>query len=658
MKNKFKVIIMILFLFLLSQNIIINAQEKKGWIVENGITYYYDKYENKGKWWNQDEKGVFYLQEDGSIKNGLQEINGIMYYIENNYIYYGEKEINNEMYVFQEITGELKTGSVRLQNGELIYVEKDGKHHKDGWFESNGNKYYQKDSNILEGFQKIDNKTYYFEKDTGKLKQWWNRDEKGVFYLQADGSIKNGLQEINGIMYYIENNYIYYGEKEINNEMYVFQEITGELKTGSVRLQNGELIYVEKDGKHHKDGWFESNGNKYYQKDSNILEGFQKIDNKTYYFEKDTGKLKQWWNRDEKGVFYLQADGSIKNGLQEINGIMYYIENNYIYYGEKEINNEMYVFQEITGELKTGIIKLSNDNIIYVEKNGNHKKGWIYYNDKIYYINSIGIAITDKQIIDGREYCFNKNGEMSGFYWNNNKLFYKNPDGTQAKGVQYMANNFWKFNELTGEFEKFVRQIRVIDISSHNGNIDWQTVKNSNLVDAVILRLGYGVGYIDSSFIKNKNELERLGIPYSVYLFSYAENANEALMESNFLVNTIRSYNIHIASNILGIYYDLEDWTINSTGENSYGISKDTYGQMITTFINNTEKNLCIKTRVYASKNYIETRFPDYAKNYATWIAQWGNNITYQGPYDGWQYTSSGTIPGIDGRVDISVFYT
>ena len=49
MKNKFKVIIMILFLFLLSQNIIINAQEKKGWIVENGITYYYDKYENKGK---------------------------------------------------------------------------------------------------------------------------------------------------------------------------------------------------------------------------------------------------------------------------------------------------------------------------------------------------------------------------------------------------------------------------------------------------------------------------------------------------------------------------------------------------------------------------------------------------------------------------------
>ena len=230
----------------------------------------------------------------------------------------------------------------------------------------------------------------------------------------------------------------------------------------------------------------------------------------------------------------------------------------------------------------------------------------------------------------------------------------KEKDIVRVKGIN---PKYWKFNELTGEFEKFVRQIRVIDISSHNGNVDWETVKRSNTVDAVILRLGYGVGYIDSSFIRNKNELERLGIPYSVYLFSYAENANEALMESNFLVNTIRSYNIHIASNVLGIYYDLEDWTINSTGENSYGISKDTYGQMITTFVDNTEKNLCIKTRVYASKNYIETRFPDYAKNYATWVAQWSDNFTYQGPYDGWQYTSNGTIPGINGRVDQSIFY-
>ena len=220
-----------------------------------------------------------------------------------------------------------------------------------------------------------------------------------------------------------------------------------------------------------------------------------------------------------------------------------------------------------------------------------------------------------------------------------------------------MTNKFWKFNDSTGAFEKFVREIRVIDVSSHQGTINWEKVKASKKVDAVILRLGYGIGYIDTKFIANKNELERLGIPYSVYLFSYAENKNEALQESNFLVKVIQDYKVKISSNIFSIYYDLEDWEIQSTKENSYGISKKTYEEMIKTFISNTESKLNIKTRVYASKNYIETRFPSSVQNYATWVAQWGNTLTYKGPYEGWQYTNCASVPGINGCVDMSKFY-
>ena len=248
-------------------------------------------------------------------------------------------------------------------------------------------------------------------------------------------------------------------------------------------------------------------------------------------------------------------------------------------------------------------------------------------------------------------------------------MYYKNPDGTVAKGVQYIAGQYMQFNSDTGAFEKFVRRIRVIDVSSHQGYIDWQQVKNSGLVDAVILRLGYSVGFIDSYFIANKNELERLGIPYSVYLFSYAENKEEAAMEANFVVNTILNNNVHIASNMLGIYYDLEDWEIKTTGANSYGISQTTYGEMITTFVDIVESNLCIKTRVYASEYYIYDRFPDYIHPYIGWVANWTHQgITYNGSYDGWQYTSSGDVPGIawkyntktgqyEPSLDMSIFY-
>ena len=269
-------------------------------------------------------------------------------------------------------------------------------------------------------------------------------------------------------------------------------------------------------------------------------------------------------------LFFCYNNVSAKEGWTKEENNTYYYVNNEKVKGFQEIDGKTYFFSNINYALKTG---------------------WQNINNNYWYQNENGEVIVGNQTIDGRNYNFDETtGILQGFKYENGKTYYYNPDGTQAKGVQYMANKFWKFNELTGEFEKFVRQIRVIDISSHNGNIDWQAVKNSNMVDAVILRLGYSVGYIDSSFIRNKTELERLGIPYSVYLFSYAENANEALMESNFLINAIRNHNVNIASNIFGIYYDLEDWIIKSTGENSYDISKDTYGQMITTFIENTEK--------------------------------------------------------------------
>ena len=458
-----------------------------------------------------------------------------------------------------------------------------------------------------------------------------------LMFSIKDVEAKEGWSKEENNTYYYVNNEKIKGFQEIDGKTYFFSNINYALKTG-IQYIDGKPFYLNENGEVVK-GFTKIDGKTYYFGEDNFaLKGFQKIEGKTYFFSNINYALKTGIQYIDGKPFYLTKEGEPVKGLQEIEGKTYYFGDDYYALGGfQEIEGKTYFFSRLNYALKTG---------------------WQNIDYNYWYQNENGEVVKGNQTIAGRDYNFDETtGILQGFVNKDSKLYYYNPDGTQAKGVQYMINKYWKFNELTGEFENYARQIRVIDISSHNGIIDWQTVKNSNQVDAVILRLGYGYGYVDSSFIRNKNELERLGIPYSVYLFSYAENAAQALLESNFLINTIRNYNIHIASNVLGIYYDLEDWTINSTGENSYGISKDTYGQMITTFINNTEKNLCIKTRIYASKNYIETRFPDYAKNYATWVAQWSDNITYQGPYEGWQYTSSGSVPGINGRVDMSIFY-
>ena len=339
-------------------------------------------------------------------------------------------------------------------------------------------------------------------------------------------------------------------------------------------------------------------------------------------------------------LIYANDNGEIQYGWQTINNNKYYFgEDGYAVKGFQEIEGKTYFFSNINYVLKSGWQTLSNDN------------------SQIFYLNMDGSVVYGNQTIEGRDYAFGDDGFLDGFKNIGNTFVYYNPDGTIAKGIQRMAGKYYQFNEYTGAFEKYVNQRIVIDVSSHQGMIDWEAVKNSGMVDAVILRAGYGVSWTDTYFQRNVQELNRLGIPYSVYLFSYAENANEASMEADNLINIIKNNGANIASNIFSIYYDLEDWTISSTGESDDGISPGTYQEMFDSFSNKVETSLGIDVKIYASKSFIETRFPTSLRPEVGWVAQWGPELTYDGTYEGWQYTSDGSIPGINGRVDMSVFY-
>ena len=591
---------------------------------------------------------------------------------DNENIVTGFVEIEGNTYFFsraKDIYGQMKYGWQDDGTHKFYLDEKTGVLQKNGLLEYNEKKYYANEEGYIQGGPiEIDGNVYFFSraKDIyGQMKYGWQDDGTHKFYLdEKTGKLqKNGLFEYDKKKYYAnEEGYIQGGPIEINGNVYFFsraKDIYGQMKYGWQDDGTHKFYLDEKTGILQRNGLFENKNKKYYANEEGYIQGGPiEIEGNIYFFSraKDIyGQMKYGWQDDGTHKFYLDE----KTGILQRNGLFEY--KNKKYYANEE------------GYIQGGFIRIS-DKIYFFSRAkdlyGHLKHGWQNDGENYWYQGEDGALVTGLQTINSREYKFNdQTGMLDGFKYENGKEYYYNPDGTLNKGIQYMTDKYWKFNETTGAFEKYVRQIRVIDISHHNGDINWDQVKASGMVDAVILRLGYGDQWFDNKFFKNKAELERLGIPYSIYLFSYAENKNEALAESNFVINSVRNHNINIATNIFSIYYDLEDWIVRSTGENSYGISKDTYGEMITTFVDNIERNLCIKARVYASEYYVYDRFPEYTYKYATWIANWTKaGITYPYNYEGWQFTSKANIPGIpwawnsdtnqwEPHTDMSIFY-
>lgn len=200
---------------------------------------------------------------------------------------------------------------------------------------------------------------------------------------------------------------------------------------------------------------------------------------------------------------------------------------------------------------------------------------------------------------------------------------------------------------------------KVIDISSWQGTIDWDQVKESGEVDAVIIRCGYGSTYVDDEFARNVSECKRLGIPYGIYLFSYAENEAEAQAEASFVRWIIEKYELNLS---FPVYYDLESWESSKDPSHHSPTDTATYEAIVNAFVSYLS-GYGYTANVYSYRNYLTgvLNSPSILK-YTSWVAIFDNpTIEFENPYytgvQGWQYTSSDSVPGISGRVDMSAFY-
>ena len=190
-----------------------------------------------------------------------------------------------------------------------------------------------------------------------------------------------------------------------------------------------------------------------------------------------------------------------------------------------------------------------------------------------------------------------------------------------------------------------------IDVSEHQGRIDWDGVKASG-IDFAILRVGFGApsfgGRVDYQFNRNISECERLAIPYGVYVYSYAFDNQQAADEASMVIDCLSGHNPR-----LPVYYDLEDKTIIADGRQS-GIASRAQ-----TFCNKIS-SAGYKPGIYANLNWFNNILTDpvfKSGSWDHWIAQYNSQCHYTASYSFWQYTSRGKVSGISGNVDMNYAY-
>ena len=217
---------------------------------------------------------------------------------------------------------------------------------------------------------------------------------------------------------------------------------------------------------------------------------------------------------------------------------------------------------------------------------------------------------------------------------------------TPIKDVNGVTKNV---NILVNLFDNYLNGI---DVSAHQGKINWAEVKNSG-INYAIIRCGYGQNIPsqdDVYFARNISECERLGIPYGVYLYSYALTEKDAYSEVDHVLRLIKGHNPKY-----GIWIDMED----ADGYKSRNgmPSNATLVNICDIFCKKMQEN-GYSAGVYASLNWLDTKLNDSKLDkYNKWVAQWNSSCSYSKKYVMWQYTSKGSVNGILTNVDMDIFY-
>ena len=184
-----------------------------------------------------------------------------------------------------------------------------------------------------------------------------------------------------------------------------------------------------------------------------------------------------------------------------------------------------------------------------------------------------------------------------------------------------------------------------VDVSQYQGEINWELAKKH--IDFAILRCGYGQdipGQDDPTFKRNADECTRLGIPFGVYLYSYAQNERDALSEARHVLRLIADYKMEYP-----IYLDLEDPRVGR-------LSNDQIERNCRVWADELARHDYFPG-FYASYYWWRTKLTGtFFTRYTKWVARYADELGAEG-FDMWQYTDKGFVEGINAPVDRDYAY-
>ena len=305
--------------------------------------------------------------------------------------------------------------------------------------------------------------------------------------------------------------------------------------------------------------------------------------------------------------------------------------------GEPVTGESFFVTVEDVGQFKD----LDKDGIIYI---GDLSSG--DYNVSIDPIDGYRVAssVTKVHVKEKVEYC---TIEDIGLFILSEEEINTQTDAVTAHNLNGDVDD----TERTDSYTQLDTAVMGIDVSSWNGEIDWEAVRASGIEFAVI-RCGYR-GYTTGSLVEDKyfwqniTKANAAGVKVGLYFFTQAVNEVEAVEEASMVITLCRDHQVD-----LPIFIDTE-----STGGNGRadGLDKATRTLVCKAFCETIE-SAGYHAGVYASKNWINQML-DYSQltKYVTWLAEYKEAPTYDGDYQFWQYTSNGWVDGITGRVDLNI---